>query len=280
MRKIIFAFAMCAIFALCATMVSCSCDSEGADHEHVWGAGRVIKDSTQTEYGLMEFACQLCSATTNRVIARKDHTHAFANEWKSDRMAHWHACTVLGCTVLDSREEHKWDKGEIITEANQVTTGMKKYKCTVCAYVKEERYAAKSTVNGMEWLDAFNKENFENVTVVYTRTQNGYTNKVTSKISNGKVEYVDERGSISVIDDIAGTYLGSHALSSRFEFMRSGFARATYDTATRAYLFEVNGIKGSVQFSDGKITAFSIVQEGGKTEKYEMSAYARTEITE
>ena len=280
MRKIILAFVMCAVLALCTITVSCSCDSEDTEHEHVWGTGKVIKDSTQTEYGLMEFACQLCSATTNRVIARKDHTHSFAEEWKSDRMAHWHVCTVFGCTVLGSREEHKWDDGEIITEANQMTSGTKKYKCTVCAYEKEERYAAKATVSNVEWLDAFKKENFENVTVVYTRTQNGYTNSVTSKISNGKIEYTDESGRICVIDDVAGASLGSHSLSLRLEFMKNSFQHAIYDTNTRAYLFDVNGRKGSVQFSDGKITAFSIVQEGGKTEKYEMSAYARTEITE
>lgn len=280
MRKIILAFVMCAVLALCTITVSCSCDSEDTEHEHVWGTGKVIKDSTQTEYGLMEFACQLCSATTNRVIARKDHTHSFAEEWKSDRMAHWHTCTVLGCTVLGSREEHKWDEGEIITEANQMTSGTKKYKCTVCAYEKEERYAASSKVNNNEWINAFNKENFENVTVVYTRIQNGNTNSVTSKICNGKIEYADENGRICIIDDDAGAYLGSNSLTSRFAFMQSSYGRAFYDTATRAYLFDVDGAKGSVQFSDGKITAFSIVQEDGKTEKYELSAYTRTEITE
>ena len=194
-------------------------------------------------------------------------------------MAHWHSCNVENCTILDSREEHKWDDGEVIKEANQQAAGSKKYKCTVCGYEKTERYVASPTVDGMTWNKAFEMQAFKNVTIVYTSEQNGYTNSVTAKVAGGKVEYTDESGKKSVLDDVPGIPFGSYGITSRFAFMQSKYAQVIYDSATKAYLFTTDNEKGSVQFSDGKITAFSIVKDG-RTEKYQLSMYSKTVIAE
>ena len=192
---------MC-ITVLGVLLASCSCESQQAqDHVHEWGPANIIKQSTKTEYGIVEYSCLTCPEKTRSVLAKLNHDHAFSEDWESDRMSHWHKCAVENCYVLDARAEHVWDGGEIITEANQQGSGEKKFTCTVCGYEKKESYTASSKVTSGEWVKAFERNAFENVTVVYSVTQNGTTNTTTVKVAQGKVVYINENGDVTVRDD-------------------------------------------------------------------------------
>ncbi len=260
---------------LCLLAVSCS-DEDEADHQHIWDGGRIIKPSTKTEYGLIEYSCVLCSVKNNRVIAKQNHDHAFEEEWKSDRIAHWRACSVKDCLVLDKRDSHQWNDGEILVEANQQGAGKKKYTCTVCGYEKEESYAATSRVNSDEWRNAFDKSLFENVTVIYSQKQNGSESSITAEVSNTIIRYKEANGKVYTRENTAGVPFGSESIAKSIAFMQTNYDKATYDAGTRAYIFEIDGVKGSVQFSDKKITAFSVIKDG-ITERYAFSAYGRTD---
>lgn len=276
MKKLL--IVICLFFLMGAMLIGCSCEDGTADHVHEWSGGAILRHSSKTQYGIIEYTCNICGEKLRQTMPKIDHDHDFTDDWKNDRMAHWHTCSVQNCTIIDSNEPHKWDSGVIVEEANQTGSGTKKYTCTVCGYSRAESYVSAPKVTNKGWVDAFERTMFENVTVVYTSSA-GEESKLEVKVAKGQVYYKDASGKETVRADGLSVPFGSYGLAQRFAFMQSEFNNVTYDTATRAYLFEKNGVKGSVQFSDGKITAFSIVKDG-TTEKYTLSAYGRTEISE
>ena len=82
-------------------------------------------------------------------IAKLEHTHKFAPEWKSDETNHWHAATC-GCPDVElQKTEHTF--GDWITTIEPTCTqeGKKTVYCTVCEYEKEETIPAKGHTLGI-----------------------------------------------------------------------------------------------------------------------------------
>lgn len=273
MKKII--TILCAL-VFCALLVGCSCESE-TEHTHVWDNGKVIKESTISEYGTKIYTCVGCGEMKSTMIPKVDHEHVYEGEWVTNRMAHWHACGVENCTILGDKGFHTWDEGVIIEEADQVTTGKKLYTCGECGYKKEEDYRASSTVEAEAWAEAMKTESFENVTFYYTVKEGGATTEALSvEIANGKIKYTEDN-QISYDLDVSGARLGSGALAELFAGYKDSFAEFTYDSMSRSYLLDANGVKIAIQFSDGNICYVSIT-EAERVTVLNLSKYGRTEV--
>ena len=268
MRKIIILMLILLVSALC---VGCSCADEeitegtgSSECEHYWDNGKIIKPATQEASGEMTYRCLLCNEERTEGIPKLPHDHTYGQGWESDRMNHWHACTVKNCTVKGSKGAHVWDEGVIVGEADQVTTGTKKFTCTVCAYEKEETYRARAQVTGEEFEKAISKEAFACVT--YEVTIDGVIKPV--KISNGYVLY---DGSVSA--DNEENAFGSYYLASQLSGIDYGSLE--YDTEARVYIYRKDGTTVAMQFADGSISVLNVTQNG-ITVKHKLSAYGRT----
>ena len=80
--------------------------------EHSWDDGVVTTEPTCTEAGAMTYTCTVCGETRTEEIASKGHT--YSDEWKSDKVYHWHECS--DCKDISDMDRHNWANG----------------KCTVC----------------------------------------------------------------------------------------------------------------------------------------------------
>ena len=74
------------------------------------------------------------------ILAACKHSHDFASTWRNDDSFHWRECE---CGEKDSNEEHKWNSGQITTEATEIGSGVKVFTCTVCGKQKQETIPAK-----------------------------------------------------------------------------------------------------------------------------------------
>ena len=259
MKKLI---SLLSIMLVCLFSASCSCDDEEAsgitgECEHYWDNGKIVKEATETEQGKMSYTCILCKEEREELIAKKAHDHTYTGNWHNDRMNHWHDCDVEGCTVKGDKDNHTWDKGEILIEATQTTTGKKLFTCTICSYQKEEEYRGKATVTEAEYNYAISKEGLSNVTV--RLTENGV--ETVMKIANGKLE-VNGRvqlGGISI--DVVP------------------YGKVSYDQDTRAYVYDFDGKKGTLQFVEGRLSVTTVVLDDGSIRKMEYYDYGKTVIS-
>ena len=273
MKKVI--MILCAL-VFCALLVGCSCESE-TEHTHIWDSGKVVKESTVSEYGTRVYTCIGCGATNSTMIPKLEHRHIYDGEWVTNRMAHWHACGVENCTILGDKDFHVWDEGVIIADADQTTTGKKLYTCDTCGYKKEEDYRASATVDANGWSSAMNSESFENVTFYYTVKESGVTTEALAvEIANGKVKYTEDNY-ISYDLDVVGARLGSVALSALLEGYKNEFESFKYDSLTRSYLYDGEEEKVAIQFSDGNICYVSITR-GQSVTVLNLSKHGRTEV--
>ena len=268
MRKLI---ALMMFLLACALCVGCSCEDEditgtssSGDCEHYWDNGKIIEPATQETSGEMTYRCLFCGAERTEHIPKLPHDHVYGEEWLTDRMNHWHACAVKNCTVKGSKGGHEWSEGEIIIEADQVTTGTKKYTCTVCSYSKEEEYRAKAQVTKEEFESAITQEAFSCVTYVATTTEV----TLTVKIANGYVLYDG-----SVTEDSEENHYGSYNLAAILKGV--DFDSLVYDKEVRVYIYKGERITMAMQFADGCLSVLNLTKDG-KTVKYKFSAYDRT----
>lgn len=270
MRKII----LLMVFLLtCVLCISCSCEDEGvtdtssgASCEHYWDKGKIIKPATKEQPGEMSYTCLLCKEERKEGIPKLPHDHIYGEAWESDRMNHWHSCGVTNCTVKGEKGAHAWGDAEIIVEADQVTTGLKKYTCTVCAYQKEEEYRALAQLTEEELIKAISKEAFVSVTYIATRDDD----TVTVEISKGYVKAGD-----TITEDSEANELGSHYLAEMLKGIT--FEDLEYDELTRGYNYNKDGTKAFLQFADAKLSVMILTKEN-TTVKYQFSKYGRTDF--
>ena len=72
----------------------CGCGNIAEQAAHTYGAWTVTKPATETEKGMQERTCTVCSFKENAEIPMLDHTHKYGTEWKFSANGHWHECTI------------------------------------------------------------------------------------------------------------------------------------------------------------------------------------------
>lgn len=277
MKKIIFVLMVLSIIAFC---FSCSCGNNGENsggsgdktsqsvpHEHYWDKGKIVKEATKEDPGVMTYTCVVCNLVREESIPRVPHEHIYNEVWGSDTGHHWHSCQVKNCTVKGSKGSHTFGEGEIIKEANQSLTGVKRFTCSVCNFSKEEEYRAKATVTEQEFVNAITQSAFSNVTYTVTSDEQQYT----ILIADGKVKYGD-----MVDGDTKDLWCGSYGIAGNF--IGISFGDLTYEEGSRAYIYEDASRKLSLQFADGKIVSFVIDNMAQDKLSFVFSSYGRTVI--
>jgi len=69
---------------------------------------------------------------------QQSHEHTYSTDWSSDDDFHWHQATCKHTEEVSEKGKHKWDSGEVTTEATCTSEGEKKYTCKVCGKTKTQ----------------------------------------------------------------------------------------------------------------------------------------------
>ena len=84
------------------------------------------------------------------------HKHEYSAEWTYDEDSHWHKATCEHTEEIKDKEEHSWGEGETIKEPTHDKEGLKKYTCSICSAVKEERIKPTEPTGPMEPTEKHN----------------------------------------------------------------------------------------------------------------------------
>lgn len=101
---------------------------------HSFGAWTQTQAPTTTATGVSTRICSVCGVKETKSIPKiiPKHTHNYHRDvWRTDASSHWYQCD---CGDMANMEDHKWNKGKIISKATKKSTGMIKYTCEVCDY--------------------------------------------------------------------------------------------------------------------------------------------------
>ena len=115
----------------------CGCGEKGNSANHEFGEWQVINDSTESQTGLKERTCQVCSYVESDVIPVKEHTHIPSNDYAFDDIEHWKTCSV--CSEVLPKEAHQFGAWETQGETQ-------KRSCNVCGH--EESRSLTDTWDG------------------------------------------------------------------------------------------------------------------------------------
>ena len=86
--------------------------------EHSWDSGKITTQPSCTEKGELTYTCISCGETkTEEIAATGQHTPG--PNWRTDKVNHWHTCTVCGVEL---------DKKGHVYDDDQDTT------CNICGY--------------------------------------------------------------------------------------------------------------------------------------------------
>ena len=110
----------------------CACgEQETADC--AWDAGVVTKQPTHYEEGVKTFTCTVCKATKTESIA-KTTAHEWGDWAKKDDKSHIRECK---CGATETKD-HAFDAGTVTKEPTHLETGIKKFTCADCGFVRED----------------------------------------------------------------------------------------------------------------------------------------------
>ena len=84
--------------------------------------------------------------------------HTFSEDWSFDDEYHWHAATCEHYTEVSNKSEHIWNEGQIIKEATEEKSGIKKCTCTICGYQKNISYTIDAHVHTFSSKWSFDEE--------------------------------------------------------------------------------------------------------------------------
>ena len=166
-----------------------SCNDLLDQGEHTYGEWNVIKDSTESELGLKERTCSVCSYSEQEEIALKEHNHS-TGDWEKDETGHWKECST--CKNDIDFAEHTWDEGVENIIATSIS-GQMTYTCTTCDYQKREKVEQFYTVGQLVEKELW--PNYEQFSIYARRNASSISirllspNKVfTSEGRNSRVE--------------------------------------------------------------------------------------------
>ena len=124
--------------------VTVNAGSGGADHEHEWDEGILIKDSGCAQKGLIVYTCQICNIGKNEYVKEKEHE--YETGWTVDVAA---TCTKEGskshhCTRCGNKKDvtviEKADHDlEVTSFVSCTQEGYTEYQCRNCDYERKEQ---------------------------------------------------------------------------------------------------------------------------------------------
>ncbi len=111
----------------------CVCE-EPQTQPHTWNDGEVTSKPTHLTSGEKKYECTACPAEKTEILETlPDHT--FQGNWtEHDADRHKQLCD---CGTAQY-EKHTWNDGKVTLKPTHLTSGEKKYECTVCHAVKTE----------------------------------------------------------------------------------------------------------------------------------------------
>ena len=146
--------------------------------------------------------CTCFSLAAGLSSCKEEHVHEYSEFWTFDDESHWHDC-IGNCGSSIDKAPHAWDEGTITQEADEETTGSRRYVCKVCGKEKIETFeydsslGATTTVREDQMKRAFDRERFRNVTMTFYSTDSGKFARKTVYLFTEKGTYwyqLDERG--------------------------------------------------------------------------------------
>ena len=102
---------------------------------HVWDAGEVTTEPTETTTGVKTYTCTVCGQTKTEFLPMT--SHHYSSTWSNNSTHHWHACTDANCTAKADEAAHVWDAG-VHHNATYGLDAYTVYTCTVCGYSYSE----------------------------------------------------------------------------------------------------------------------------------------------
>lgn len=111
----------------------CECSDKINFDIHVFDAGIITLEPTETSTGTKVYTCTICKYTKEETLRPLEHTHKFSG-WYFDEIHHWKECT---CDEIDEKEEHDFELVSTLLPTC-VFAGKKVYECKTCGYEKEE----------------------------------------------------------------------------------------------------------------------------------------------
>jgi len=112
---------------------ACRCNAnETKDCE--WDDGVITKQPTHFEEGTKTFTCTVCKATKTESIA-KTTEHEWT-EWAPDNDGKTHT-RLCKCGTTETKV-HRFDAGTVTKEPTHLETGVKKFTCADCGFVRED----------------------------------------------------------------------------------------------------------------------------------------------
>ena len=115
--------------------------------EHSWDAGTIVEEASCTEEGIEKITCTVCGesktekvAPAGHIVVKDEAIEATCTTNGKTEGSHCSVCNeVIQAQEVIPKTDHRWDDGEIVTEATCTEAGIKKISCTVCgeSYTEE-----------------------------------------------------------------------------------------------------------------------------------------------
>ena len=113
---------------------TCGVCGKVLNEAHTWNAGKVTKQETCKETGIMLYTCTACSATKEETIPLSE-VHTFSAWEKVNDQQHTRSCSV--CAKQET-VDHNWNNGSVTKKPNCIETGTCVYTCKDCGITKTE----------------------------------------------------------------------------------------------------------------------------------------------
>ena len=114
---------------------------------HSFDDGKITKNPSHLEEGILTYTCFGCGATKTEVLA-KNSDHAYGN-WTadSDGINHTGSCV---CGEV-KKETHTFDTGTVTKPATHIEAGVLTYSCHYCEYTYTEEIPRITEHTFTEW---------------------------------------------------------------------------------------------------------------------------------
>lgn len=174
------------LFLIVAFLTLSSCGEKEHTHEygedykynetHHWNECTVDGCSEKSNQALHEMVgnkCNVCDYINEEVVIVPEHTHEYGEEYKFNETAHWHGCTIEGCSEKENVSEHQFGNPKI-TYTDKLMTIVK--CCVDCGYETKEEVEIDSNVdNAVEWNEMFESFKLTNysLNICFQKDENG-----------------------------------------------------------------------------------------------------------
>ena len=98
-----------------------------------WEECSVCHDPKASEIHVFD---NLCDTTCNECSYTRKITHVYDGIWLSNESGHWQRCVL--CKNGEDALPHTWDSGTVTKEPTVNEDGVRTYKCTDCAFERNE----------------------------------------------------------------------------------------------------------------------------------------------